>query len=261
MSAMLEARDISYRIGGRMLVDGITLSIDAGTLTIIVGPNGAGKSTLLRMLCGEVAPSQGEVLICGESVRAIPAWRLAHRRAVMPQASELGFPFTAFEVASLGVEGIGRGLSRHDRQRIVVDALEQADVGHLARRNYQTLSGGERQRVHFARVLAQLNAGRTVEDRQILFLDEPIASLDLKHQLALLNKAKELAQGGLTVIAVLHDLQLATDFGDALVLLQSGRLVSQGKADHVLNPNRLAEVFGVSLIPPALPPSPWRLTA
>jgi iron complex transport system ATP-binding protein len=261
MTAMIEARTISYQAGGRSLIDGIDLTIDSGTLTIIVGPNGAGKSTLLRTLCGELAPTQGEVLLNQEPLRTVSAWRLAHRRAVMPQASELGFPFTAFEVASLGVEGIGQGLSRSDRQRIIIEALDQADVGHLARRNYQTLSGGERQRVHFARVLAQLAAGRTVEERQVLFLDEPIASLDLKHQLALLNKAKSLAQGGLTVIAVLHDLQLASEFGDTLVLLHGGRLVARGSADDVLNPRRLADVFGVSLIPSALPPNPWQLTA
>jgi iron complex transport system ATP-binding protein len=179
----------------------------------------------------------------------------------MPQASDLGFPFTVFEVACLGVEGIGRGLSRSDRQRIALDALAQADVAHLARRNYQTLSGGERQRVHFARVLAQLQAGRTVEPRQVLFLDEPIASLDLKHQLALLQTAKSLAQGGLAVVAVLHDLQLAAGMGDDLVLMHGGRLVTRGRAEAVLTPARLVEVFGVSLIPSVLPPSPWTLSS
>jgi len=259
MSPILEARNIAYRTGGRTLIEGIDLSIESGTFTIVIGPNGAGKSTLLRVLCGELSPAHGEVRLNGSSIHAVPAWRLAQSRAVMPQASELGFPFSAFEVAHLGVEGIGRGLSRNDRQRIVLDALEQADVAHLARRNYQTLSGGERQRVHFARVLAQLSAGRSVETRQVLFLDEPIASLDLKHQLALMNKAKSLAQQGLTIVAVLHDLQLAADTGDKLVLLHNGRLVAQGKADAVLSADTLAEVFGVNLVSQSLPPSPWTL--
>ena len=261
MSPLLEARNISYRTGGRTLIEGIDLAIESGSFTIIIGPNGAGKSTLLRVLCGELPPSQGEVVLNGHPLRTIPAWRLAHSRAVMPQASELGFPFTAFEVAHLGVEGLGQGLSRSDRQRIVLDALDQADVAHLARRNYQTLSGGERQRVHFARVLAQLDAGRTVEPRQVLFLDEPIASLDLKHQLALLNRAKSLAQEGLAVVAVLHDLQLAADMADSLVLMQAGRLAAQGAARTVLTSERLSEVFGVRLVPAGLPPSPWTLTA
>lgn len=260
MSALLEAKGVSYRSGGRMLVAAVDLAIASGTFTIVIGPNGAGKSTLLRILSGELSPTHGEVRLDGEPLRTIPAWRLAHSRTVMPQASDLSFPFTVFEVACLGVEGLGRGLSHRDRQRFVLDALAQADVAHLAQRNYQTLSGGERQRVHFARVLAQLQAGRTVETRQMLFLDEPIASLDLKHQLALLQTAKSLAQAGLAVVAVLHDLQLAADMGNDLVLMNGGRLVTRGSPGTVLTPAMLAEVFGVNLISPILPPSPWTLS-
>ncbi|HEV2566192.1 MAG TPA: heme ABC transporter ATP-binding protein [Microvirga sp.] len=259
MSALLDAEGISYRGGGRLLVDAVDLSIASGSLTVVIGPNGAGKSTLLRLLSGELTPTVGDVRLHGQPLRSIPPWRLAHSRAVMPQASDLSFPFTVFEVASLGVEGLGRGLSRSDRQRIALDALALADVAHLARRNYQTLSGGERQRVHFARVLAQLQAGRTVETRQVLFLDEPIASLDLKHQLALMQTAKSLAQDGLAVVAVLHDLQLAAGMGNDLVLMQGGRVVARGGSEVVLTPGRLAEVFGVNLISPAVPPSPWML--
>ena len=261
MSPVLEARGISYRSGGRTLIDSVDLSVGAGSLTVIIGPNGAGKSSLLRILSGEITPAGGEVRLNGRPLHAIPAWRLAHSRAVMAQSSDLSLPFTVFEVARLGVEGIGRGLSRSERQRLVLEALEQADVAHLAERNYQTLSGGERQRVHFARVLAQLGAGRTMEEQQVLFLDEPIASLDLKHQLALLKTVKDLSTGGLTVIAVLHDLQLAAGIGDHLLLMHQGRLVAGGPAGSVLNPARLSEIFGVTLVPPHLPPSPWRLTA
>ncbi len=259
MSPLLEAKGISYRSGGRMLVEAADLSIAGGSFTIVIGPNGAGKSTLLCVLSGEISPTEGEVRFDARPLRSIPPWRLAHSRAVMPQASDLSFPFTVFEVACLGVEGIGRGLSRGERQRIALDALEQADVAHLARRNYQTLSGGERQRVHFARVLAQLQAGRTVETRQVLFLDEPIASLDLRHQLALLQTAKSLARDGLAVVAVLHDLQLAADIGDDLILMHGGRLVTRGRPESVLTPELITEVFGVSLVSPILPPSPWTL--
>jgi iron complex transport system ATP-binding protein len=259
VSPILEAKGVSYHSGGGALVAGVDLAIGRGSFTIVVGPNGAGKSTLMRLLCGELSPSQGEVLLEGRALTAIPTWRLAHARAVMPQASELSFPFTAFEVASLGVEGIGRGLTRSDRQRLALHALDRADVAHLAGRNYQTLSGGERQRVHFARMLAQLSAGRTVEDNQVLFLDEPIASLDLKHQLALLETARDLARDGLTVVAVLHDLQLAAGIGDDVILMNGGRLVARGAPHAVLTPERLAEVFGVVMNARELPPVPWHL--
>jgi iron complex transport system ATP-binding protein len=143
----------------------------------------------------------------------------------------------------------------------VREALGQADIGHLAQRNYQTLSGGERQRVHFARALAQLKAGRTLETRQVLFLDEPISSLDLRHQLALLQEARRLAQAGLAIVAVLHDLQLASSIGDELALMDQGRLIARGAPDDVLTPARLAEFFGVSLTTRRLPPHPWRLVS
>ncbi|MGO4526610.1 heme ABC transporter ATP-binding protein [Microvirga sp. 2MCAF35] len=259
MSPIYEARRVSYRAGGRALIEDIDLSIAGESFTIIIGPNGAGKSTLLRVLCGELAPSQGEVVFNGVPLPTIPAWRLAHGRAVMPQASELGFPFTVLEVARLGVEGIGRGLSRVQRLHLVVEALEEADVAHLAGQNYQTLSGGKRQRVHFARVLAQLAAGRTVEARQVLFLDEPVASLDLKHQLSLLEKARCLTRNGVTVVAVLHDLQLAAEYGSTLALMRSGRLIATGSAESVLSSDNLSETFGVCLAVPGLPPSPWTL--
>jgi iron complex transport system ATP-binding protein len=259
MSALLEATDLAYHSGGRALVEGIDLAFASGSFTVIIGPNGAGKSTLLRLLCGELAPARGVVRWNGEKLQAVPAWRLAHRRAVMPQASDLNFPFTVFEVASLGTQGIGRGLTRSERQRLALEALEQADVAHLAPRNYQTLSGGERQRVHFARVLAQLAAGRTLEAQQALFLDEPIASLDLRHQLALLETARNLARKGLAVIAVLHDLQLAAGLADELVLMHQGRLVTRGAPNAVLTPATLANVFGIALHANALPTSPWML--
>ncbi|MCB8819315.1 heme ABC transporter ATP-binding protein [Microvirga rosea] len=261
MSVILEARDLSYTRSGRTLLDGVDLAVREGSLTVVLGPNGAGKSTLVRMLCGELAPTRGRVVLNGDTLASIPAWLLAHKRAVMPQASDLTFPFTAFEVAGLGVEGLGRGLSRADRHRLARTALEHADVAHLAGRNYQTLSGGERQRVQFARVLAQLAAGRTVETRQVLFLDEPIASLDLKHQLAVLAKAQDLAREGLTVVAVLHDLQLAAGIADEVVLLQNGRLVTHGKPHAVLTPACLTEVFGVALTGTGLPPHPWMIAS
>jgi iron complex transport system ATP-binding protein len=259
VTAILEARAVSFVGGGRLLVDTVGLSLETGRLTVVIGPNGAGKSTLLKLLCGEIAPAEGTITLDDHPIRSIPPWRLAHLRAVMPQASDLGFPFTAFEVASLGVEGLGRGLSRLGRRRIVEEALMAADMAHLAHRNYQTLSGGERQRVHFARVLAQLKAGRSIAPRQVLFLDEPIASLDLKHQLALLGHAQRLARNGLAVLAVLHDLQLAAGIGDELVLMHEGRLVARGTPEDVLTPRRIAEVFGVRLLPKALPPHPWML--
>jgi len=243
--ALLSARDLTVTMAGRDLVRDVSLAVAAGSLQVIVGPNGAGKSTLLRLLCGELRPTRGQVAYGGEAVDAIPAWRLAGMRAVLPQAARLAFPFAAAEVARIGLEGIGRGLKPRDRDAILARALDRADVTHLAARAYPTLSGGEQARVQFARVLCQMEAGRTVSDRQVLFLDEPTASLDLNHQGALLDAAAALAASGVAVVAILHDLNLAAAYADTLLVLDAGRLVAAGRPADVLRDDLIARVFGV----------------
>lgn len=247
MTELVTARGLTVRVGDKALVEDVALGLAAGRLTAIVGPNGAGKSTLVRLLSGELAPSAGEVRYRGEPVAAIPPWRLACMRAVLPQASRLAFPFTAREVARIGLDGIGRGLGAADRARILEGALARADVTHLADRTYQSLSGGEQQRTQFARVLAQMEAGRTVADGQLLLLDEPIASLDLKHQLALLDAVSAMAEGGVAVVAVLHDLNLAAAFANEIVVMAEGRIVARGAPAAVLDDALVSGVFGVAL--------------
>jgi iron complex transport system ATP-binding protein len=216
-------------------------------MTVVIGPNGAGKSTLLRLLTGEIAPVSGRVLLDGAPLSGLPAWRLACRRAVMMQAARLAFPFSAHEVVALGASGVGRALSSGALDALVIEALATADVEHLAGRAYQSLSGGEQQRVQFARALAQLGAGRSIEERQILFLDEPVSSLDLKHQLALLDAALALARRGVAVLAVLHDINLALAYADHLVVMHDSCVAAQGGPADIVTDGLLAEVFGVSL--------------
>lgn len=247
MSELITARNLGFRVGRTTLVENVSLGVEAGRLTVIVGPNGAGKSTLVRLLSGELVPSAGHVAYRGEPVAAIPPWRLACLRAVLPQASRLAFPFMAGEVARIGLDGIGRGLRAGDLARILANALACADVTHLADRTYQSLSGGEQQRTQFARVLAQMEAGRSVADAQVLLLDEPIASLDLKHQLALLEAASTLVRRGVAVVAVLHDLNLASAFADEIVVMSEGRIVARGAPAAVLDDALVSEVFGVAL--------------
>ncbi|MCE4222189.1 heme ABC transporter ATP-binding protein [Methylobacterium sp. C25] len=243
--ALLTATELSFRIGERTLVDGISLSVEPGALHVVVGSNGAGKSTLLRILCGELSPTQGRVAYGTEAVADIPAWRLAGLRAVLPQSARLAFPFSVAEVARIGLDGIGHGLSRGDRATILSDALRHADMLHLAERAYQSLSGGEQARVQFARVLCQLAAGRTVTQRQVLFLDEPTASLDLRHQSAILETVHTLCRGGVGVVAILHDLNLAAAYADRLLVLDGGRLVAEGRPAEILRDDLIAAVFGV----------------
>ena len=247
MSAVLAAEAVTYRAGAATLVAEVSLALEPGRMTVVVGPNGAGKSTLVKLLSGELAPTSGRVTHGGAELGAIPPWRLACIRCVLPQASRLAFPFTAGEIVRIGLDGIGRGLGRRDRERLAAEALRRADVEHLARRTFQSLSGGEQQRTQFARVLAQLAAGRTVAERQVLLLDEPIASLDLKHQLSLLGAAAALAREGVAVLAVLHDLNLAATFADELVVMARGRVVAYGAPQAVITDGMIGDVFEVDL--------------
>lgn len=243
----IDARGLSFRVGGRDLVREASLELAPGTTTILIGPNGAGKSTLLKLMTGEAKPSGGEIRVDGEALAAIPAWRLACQRAVMAQHALLVFPFSVYEVASLGVDGIGRAMTRVRRDALVGESLAAAGVLELAGRAYQTLSGGEQQRVQFARVLCQIEAGRSVASRQALFLDEPIASLDLCHQLALLDMARAIAGRGVAVLIVLHDLNLAVTYADHLVVMDQGQIIAQGAPAKTLDDALLRQVFKVDL--------------
>ena len=259
MTDLLAVRDLTYQLGNRKLLEQISFVAEAGEVLAIVGPNGAGKSTLLRMMSGEGRPSEGSVSIGGRKLEVIPQRQLAARRAVMLQNSRVVFPFTAFEVVRLGTEGVGVGLSRKDRDKLALSALSSADAEEFAGRNFLTLSGGEQQRVSFARSLAQLAAGRTLEPTQMLLLDEPIASLDVRHQLALLDHTRALARGGkVLAIVVLHDLALAHTFADRILVLQKGRLATIATRDEPLSRDLIEKIFAVSIAAEHCHGTPWR---
>ena len=248
----MSGEGLRFVAGGRRLVDDASLALRPGSTTVLIGPNGAGKSTLLKLLTGELRPAAGTVRLDGEPLGQMPGWRLACRRAVMAQQTRLAFPFSVYEVARLGVDGIGRARSRQQREAIIGACLEAAGVLDLGGRSYQTLSGGEQQRVQFARVLCQLAAGKALDGEneggaQALFLDEPIASLDLCHQLALLDKTRSLAAEGLAVLIVLHDINLAVTYADDLMLMDQGAIVARGAPATTLDQALLRRVFRVDL--------------
>ncbi|MGV6875005.1 heme ABC transporter ATP-binding protein [Pseudochelatococcus sp. B33] len=273
MTAAVAARNVHYAVGGKSLVHGIDLAVARGEMLVVLGPNGAGKSTLLRLLAGEIGPTGGAVFYGGQDIAALPPWRLALVRAVLPQAAQVAFPFRVREVVQLGLDSVGRRLTATARGDILAQALAEGDVAHLEGRTYDTLSGGERQRVQFARVLAQLRAGMAAADgfarmpgqapvpTPVLLLDEPVSNLDLKHQSGLLVAARRLAGEGVAVIAILHDLNLAALFADRIVVLDVGRLVADGAPADVLTDGLLQAVFDAPFrvgVPPP-PPVPYVL--
>jgi iron complex transport system ATP-binding protein len=235
---MLEARALSFRVGRHRLLEGVSFGLEAGEVLSILGPNGAGKSTLLRLLSGEERPSSGEVRLLGRPLSDYSALELALLRSVLTQRREMGFPFTAYEVAFLGRLPHLEARAEHPRDhQATAHALSLTQAHALARRRYPTLSGGEQSRVDLARVLAQ--------EPRLLLLDEPTNHLDPRHQVEVLHLCRKLAQEGWAVIAVLHDLNLAGLFSDRVLLLHQGTPVALGTPQEVLEPERLEVVYGL----------------
>ncbi len=241
---MIRAEHITVRAGRRALVDGVSLAIRPGRVTAIIGPNGAGKSTLVKALTGEIRPSGGRVTLDGADLARLRPGDLAARRAVLPQATSLAFPFTVHEVVRLGAVDRGRGASVEAR---VAAALARADLAGFGARLYQELSGGEQQRVQLARVLCQVPDPCRDGVPAYLFLDEPTASLDLRHQLMTLAAARSFAEGGGGVVAVLHDINLAALHADTIIVIDRGRIAAEGTPPEVLTDTLLSTVFGVAL--------------
>lgn len=245
---MIEARNITVKRGAKVLLANASIALTPGRLTAIIGPNGAGKSTLLRVMAGELRPKEGAVLLDGADIRNISVARLATRRAVVAQSTNLSFPFTVLEVVMLGATV--PGFDVHDAEVAVVARKSLCAVGlaSFEARMLHELSGGERQRVHIARALCQLNTSpRHATENAALLLDEPTASLDLKHQGDVLTIIKEQSRSGHAVLLVIHDLNLAAAFADDVVLMADGQIVGRGNPDDVLNEDLLSHTFGCRL--------------
>jgi iron complex transport system ATP-binding protein len=242
---MIEACSITHRIGGMTLLSDVSLSASAGEVLVLVGPNGAGKSTLLRVLAGELVPTAGAVKLAGRSADDLPIRRRAEMRAVLPQQSELSFPFSCYEVVLLGRTPHIDGQESQKDHAIARLAMAATDTRAYEERPYPTLSGGERQRVQAGRALAQIWEGPGV---RALLLDEPTASLDLAHQHAMLRLARRMAEDRSAVVCVLHDLNLAAQYATKLAVMHRGRLHAVGGPSRILSPSLLADVFGVDAL-------------
>jgi iron complex transport system ATP-binding protein len=245
---MLSAANIVVRRGKRVLLDRVSLTLAPCRFTAIIGPNGAGKSTLLRVLAGELVPDSGAISFHGRPLAAWPPSELARRRAVLPQESDLRFPFRVEEVVRLGrIPHPGGGDTDHDRV-VTCEALARVGLSDLAERIFPTLSGGEKQRVHLARALVQLQpgSGAALPAGRVLLLDEPTASLDLAHQHSVLALARDLAhRDQVAVLAILHDLNLVLAYAEDLVVLDGGIVVAAGPTPQILTSGLIETVFDV----------------
>ncbi len=240
-SATLTLQGLSATVSPSMTLNDIDLTVGAGETAVVIGPNGAGKTSLLRAICNDLRLDSGSVKLGG---REMAAWTLQERAktlAILPQRSNLEFPFTVTEVVTMG--RIPHSTSQRRNEEIVEAALEMVDCNQFAERFYINLSGGEKQRVQLARVAAQIweDNGR---DR-CLVLDEPSASLDLAHQAMIVEMVQTFARKGVAILVVLHDLHLASKVADKMIALREGAVAAVGTVESVLSEQLLNDVFGV----------------
>ncbi|RWX78939.1 heme ABC transporter ATP-binding protein [Neorhizobium lilium] len=248
---MIRAHNITVTRSGRKLVDDVSITLTPGLFTAVIGPNGAGKSTLLKVLCGELIPDTGSVTYADSAGSSQKPAALARLRAVLPQATQLAFPFSALEIVRMGAVAQGAMNPTAEARK----ALARVGLRGFENRPYPSLSGGEQQRVQFARALAQVPQPVVSGVPRALFLDEPTASLDLGHQIAVLEIARDFAAAGGMVLAILHDLNLTAEFADRLVVLNHGRMVAEGPCLETVQDDVIASVYGITGAVGRLPPS------
>lgn len=239
---LLKAENLSLSLGNTIVVDGVSIHIHDGEFVGLIGPNGAGKSSLLRMLAALSLPNKGEIDIAAEnslaSIKKISAPMRARFMAYLAQHESPAWPLSVKNLVALGRSPWNSTVNTSaDDEAAIAAALEMTDVKSLAERPVTELSGGELQRVLLARVFA----GKP----RLIIADEPIAALDVYHQLHIMELLQAHSQQGGAVIAALHDLSLAARFCSRLVLMHHGKLVAVGEPVQVLTPENLAQVYGV----------------
>jgi len=240
---MFSAENVTLTLNRKKILHGVDMAAQPGQITAIVGHNGSGKTTLLRAMTQEVSFG-GHIRLDGRDIRSFKPWELAARRAVLPQASRIAFPFTVLEIVRLGLT-TGAEAARSDLPQ---RALERVGLAGFAGRYYADLSGGEQQRAQLARVLCQVWEPMLNNVPRWLILDEPVSSLDIGHQLDVMEIARDYAVAGGGVIAVMHDLNLTSMFADHMVLMSGGRCVAAGPPSKVMTDATLSQAYGCELV-------------
>ncbi len=239
-SALLRTKELGFNYGEHHVLQDVNLQFEKGLFYGIIGPNGSGKTTLINALCGVARPSRGSVVWKGRDINDCRREEIARHFAVVPQDNPINFPFTVQEIVMMGRKPhLGRlSRLREEDLEIIYRCMKQCGVWELAEKPVTNLSGGERQRVILARALAQTP--------QLLFLDEATSNLDICYKLELLKLIQHMnREQGLTVIAVMHDLNLAGMFCDYFMYLNHGRVFCEGPAEQVFNAEVIKAVFKV----------------
>ena len=239
---MLIVDQVSVSLTNTTILERIEFQAQPGEITAVIGPNGSGKSTLMRAMSGDI-PYEGKIILNGHNIESLRPWELASMRAVLPQKSILAFSFTVSEVVHIGLQN---GISA-ETGNIIYDSLNYVGLSGFANREYSELSGGEQQRVQLARVLAQVWEPYENGQPRWIFLDEPVSSLDIAHQIEVMNIAKNYAQSGGGVIAIMHDLNLTSMYADNIAVFYQGKKLCQGLPQEVMTDKWLSQAYECSL--------------
>lgn len=241
----LVVEQVSVSAGKTRIVQDLSFHAKAGEVLAIIGPSGSGKTTLMKAMTGEL-PYSGGITLAGLEVGGLSPEVLAAMRGVLPQASRISFPLNVAEVVGLGLTSSRR--ERSFRARRIAEALAKVGLSGFEGRSYQELSGGEQQRVQLARVLCQVWDPLPQEGLpHWLFLDEPVSSLDIKHQVQIMQLAADYAKRGGGVVAVMHDLNLTAAFADRVLVMQGGRRLAFGARDEVMQAELLSKAYDFPL--------------
>lgn len=235
----LRAENISVTLNGKDLIKDVSFSLKSGELVALLGPNGAGKTTALRAVLGLQKLSEGAAFLGGQNVKTLSPHKRARQAAYLPQSRPLAWPNRVKDIVALGrfSHGAAMGNLKGDDLTAVEAAIHSCDIGHLVSRNAETLSGGELARVHCARAIAA--------QAPLLIADEPVAALDPRHQFKVMDLFSDYVKKGGGGLVVLHDVALAAQYADRLILMKEGQLITSGAPQDILSANSLADIYGI----------------
>lgn len=244
---MISAQNISVKIQNKILLDGVSVDFGANEFCAILGANGAGKSTLLKSIAGFQEIAGGAIQFFGREINNWNTTEVAKYRSVLQQNVQVSGDMTVAEIVALGRYPY-KIIDPIKEKDLVEECLLRFELSNFADRSIHSLSGGEQQRVHFARAYIQLLDPKNSEKKSVMFLDEPLNNLDINYQMQILTEAQRFVAEGLgTVIVVLHDLNLAQQFCDRVILMKDGKIIADGHPDHSLSSELLLEVFNISI--------------
>lgn len=242
MSSIMKITDLTIKYDAMIALNKLNLKLEKGKFYCIIGPNGAGKSTLLKSITKNLDNSRDSIFIDGIDIRDLKIKELAKKISVVPQETSIDFDLLGEEIVLMGrIPHLKRLEKEGPRDlEIVKNSMKKTNTLHLKNRSITKMSGGEKQRIIVARALAQ--------EANIMLLDEPVSQLDLHNQIEIMNIVRELVdKEGLTALCVLHDINLAVNYSDEIIIMKEGRLISKGLPEDVINQENIEETYGIKV--------------